>query len=61
MDFEADDFMADPEHIFRESSMVVRTDEPTSIIALTLKCVTDYVLLNDLTNILLVPPSIEIC
>lgn len=36
MDFEADDFMADPEHIFRESSMVVRTDEPTSIIAMTL-------------------------
>ena len=32
-----DDPMADPEHIFRESSMVVRTDEPTSIIALALK------------------------
>ncbi|KAI0718883.1 hypothetical protein C8T65DRAFT_637242 [Cerioporus squamosus] len=31
-----DDPMADPEHIFRESSMVVRTDEPTSIIALAL-------------------------
>ncbi len=27
----------DPEHIFRDSSMVVRTDEPTSIIALALK------------------------
>ncbi|KAJ8514751.1 hypothetical protein ONZ45_g7730 [Pleurotus djamor] len=26
----------DPEHIFRDSSMVVRTDEPTSIIALAL-------------------------
>ena len=34
---EGDDPMADPEHIFRESSMVVRTDEPTSIIALALK------------------------
>lgn len=34
---EADDPMADPEHIFRDSSMVVRTDEPTSIIALALK------------------------
>lgn len=27
----------DPEHIFRDTSMVVRTDEPTSIIALALK------------------------
>ncbi|CCM03779.1 uncharacterized protein FIBRA_05926 [Fibroporia radiculosa] len=33
---DADDPMADPEHIFRNSSMVVRTDEPTSIIALAL-------------------------
>ncbi|KAH7906473.1 hypothetical protein BJ138DRAFT_1071661 [Hygrophoropsis aurantiaca] len=33
---EADDPMSDPEHIFRDSSMVVRTDEPTSIIALAL-------------------------
>ena len=32
-----DDPMNDPEHIFRDSSMVVRTDEPTSIIALALK------------------------
>jgi 1-phosphatidylinositol-3-phosphate 5-kinase len=39
VDLEGDDPMADPEHIFRESSMVVRTDEPTSIIALALKCV----------------------
>ncbi|KAK0505754.1 hypothetical protein EDD18DRAFT_1304541 [Armillaria luteobubalina] len=31
--FEGDDPMSDPEHIFRDSSMVVRTDEPTSIIA----------------------------
>ena len=37
LDLEGDDPMADPEHIFRESSMVVRTDEPTSIIALALK------------------------
>lgn len=37
LDFEADDPMNDPEHIFRDSSMVVRTDEPTSIIALALK------------------------
>lgn len=32
-----DEFMSDPEHIFRDASMVVRTDEPTSIIALALK------------------------
>ncbi|KAG6842385.1 hypothetical protein C0991_007515 [Blastosporella zonata] len=31
-----DDLLDDPEHIFRDSSMVVRTDEPTSIIALAL-------------------------
>lgn len=37
LDLESDDLLADPEHIFRESSMVVRTDEPTSIIALSLK------------------------
>lgn len=36
-EMEVDDPMADPEHIFRDSSMVVRTDEPTSIIALALK------------------------
>ncbi|KAI0778644.1 hypothetical protein BD413DRAFT_510727 [Trametes elegans] len=36
MDADLDDPMADPEHIFRDSSMVVRTDEPTSIIALAL-------------------------
>ena len=34
---DSDDPMSDPEHIFRDSSMVVRTDEPTSIIALALK------------------------
>ncbi|KZT72925.1 hypothetical protein DAEQUDRAFT_722557 [Daedalea quercina L-15889] len=33
---DAEDPMSDPEHIFRNSSMVVRTDEPTSIIALAL-------------------------
>lgn len=38
-DPEAEDPLNDPEHIFRDSSMVVRTDEPTSIIALALKYV----------------------
>ncbi|KAH9929689.1 uncharacterized protein B0H18DRAFT_1084048 [Fomitopsis serialis] len=33
---DGEDPMSDPEHIFRNSSMVVRTDEPTSIIALAL-------------------------
>jgi 1-phosphatidylinositol-3-phosphate 5-kinase len=36
-ELENEDPMVDPEHIFRDSSMVVRTDEPTSIIALALK------------------------
>ena len=36
---DVEDLMADQEHIFRDASMVVRTDEPTSIIALALKCV----------------------
>ncbi|EIN14395.1 hypothetical protein PUNSTDRAFT_96221 [Punctularia strigosozonata HHB-11173 SS5] len=36
MDLDGDDPLADPEHIFRDASMVVRTDEPTSIIALVL-------------------------
>ncbi|KAI0035107.1 hypothetical protein K488DRAFT_43997 [Vararia minispora EC-137] len=35
-DLETEDPTIDPEHIFRDSSMVVRTDEPTSIIALAL-------------------------
>ena len=39
---EGDDSMGDPEHIFRDSSMVVRIDEPTSIIALALECVFYY-------------------
>jgi 1-phosphatidylinositol-3-phosphate 5-kinase len=39
VDDETDDPRYDPEHIFRDSSMVVRTDEPTSIIALALKSV----------------------
>ena len=34
---EGDDPMNDPLHIFRDSSMVVRLDEPTSIIALALE------------------------
>jgi len=37
VDDETDDPIRDPEHIFRDSSMVVRTDEPTSIIALALR------------------------
>ena len=37
IELDPDDPMSDPEHIFRDSSMVVRTDEPTSIIALALK------------------------
>lgn len=36
-ELDVDDLLGDPEHIFRDSSMVVRTDEPTSIIALALK------------------------
>jgi 1-phosphatidylinositol-3-phosphate 5-kinase len=36
-DPDVEDLITDPEHIFRDSSMVVRTDEPTSIIALALK------------------------
>ena len=36
-ELDGEDLMGDPEHIFRDSSMVVRTDEPTSIIALALK------------------------
>jgi 1-phosphatidylinositol-3-phosphate 5-kinase len=37
---QGDDLMMnDPEYIFRDSSMVVRIDEPTSIIALALECV----------------------
>lgn len=43
-DIDEDDLMADPEHIFRESSMVARTNEPTSVIALALKCVPAYIL-----------------
>ena len=37
IEFDNEDPLNDPEHIFRDSSMVVRTDEPTSIIALALK------------------------
>lgn len=35
-ELESEDPLNDPEHIFRDSLMVVRTDEPTSIIALSL-------------------------
>ncbi len=37
VEIEPEDPLVDPEHIFRESDIVVRTDEPTSIIALTLE------------------------
>ena len=37
LEFDNEDPLNDPEHIFRDSSMIVRTDEPTSIIALALK------------------------
>lgn len=30
-------FSVDPVHIFKDSNIVVRTDEPTSIIAFTLE------------------------
>ncbi|KAF8140661.1 hypothetical protein EV363DRAFT_1427042 [Boletus edulis] len=36
VEYDNEDPLNDPEHIFRDSSMVVRTDEPTSIIALAL-------------------------
>lgn len=36
-ELDGEDPTSDPEHIFRDSSMVVRIDEPTSIIALALK------------------------
>ncbi|KAL4067348.1 hypothetical protein V8B97DRAFT_2063152 [Scleroderma yunnanense] len=36
VELESEDPLNDPEHIFRDSSMIVRTDEPTSIIALSL-------------------------
>lgn len=36
---DVEDLTADSEHIFRDASMVVHTDEPTSIIALALKYV----------------------
>ena len=48
--FDAEDPMSDPEHIFRDSSMVVRTDEPTSIIALALK----YVLVHQTFSSILI-------
>lgn len=37
VELDNEDPLNNPEHIFRDSSMVVRTDEPTSIIALALK------------------------
>jgi len=57
---DVEDFMADPEHIFRDASMVVRTDEPTSIIALALKyaALTPHSAVIDL---IVVPPCIVRC
>jgi 1-phosphatidylinositol-3-phosphate 5-kinase len=57
---DVEDPLDDPEHIFRDASMVVRTDEPTSIIALALK----YSSLSHLVfrfNIFLVHRSTAIC
>ena len=57
---DVEDLMADPEHIFRDASMVVRTDEPTSIIALALK----YAALSPLLTVIdlvVVPPCIVRC
>lgn len=45
-EFEGEDPTNDPEHIFRDSSMVVRIDEPTSIIALALKLVAPHRVLH---------------
>ena len=58
---EPDDPMADPEHIFRDSSMVVRTDEPTSIIALALKYVPLLASLFRCLTICIVLPNTATC
>ena len=57
---DVEDLMADPEHIFRDASMVVRTDEPTSIIALALKSVT-FSPLSMVTDLIAAPPYIVRC
>ena len=57
---DVEEFMADPEHIFRDASMVVRTDEPTSIIALALKYAA-FSLLLTITDLIVVPPFIVRC
>ena len=59
-DSDAEDLIADPEHIFRDASMVVRTDEPTSIIALALKYAALSPLLTAI-NLILAPPCIVRC
>jgi 1-phosphatidylinositol-3-phosphate 5-kinase len=51
-ELDGDDPMADPEHIIRDSSMVVRTDEPTSIIALALKYVPTFLLGYDTDSLI---------
>jgi len=57
---DVEDLMADPEHIFRDASMVVRTDEPTSIIALALKYVV-FSPLSIVTDLIVAPPCIVRC
>jgi 1-phosphatidylinositol-3-phosphate 5-kinase len=56
-----EDLISDPEHIFRDSSMIVRTDEPTSIIALALKYALPDFLRCALTFLFSVRLSIVIC
>jgi 1-phosphatidylinositol-3-phosphate 5-kinase len=46
LDLEHDDAGGDPEHLFRDSSIAVRTDEPTSIIAMALRLATFIPSLN---------------
>jgi 1-phosphatidylinositol-3-phosphate 5-kinase len=56
-----EDLISDPEHIFRDSSMIVRTDEPTSIIALALKYFLSDYLCSALISSFSVRLSIAIC
>ena len=57
---DVEDPMADTEHIFRDASMVVRTDEPTSVIALALKYAA-FSPLSTVTDPIAVPPCIARC
>lgn len=60
-ELDGEDPMSDPEHIFRDSSMVVRTDEPTSIIALALKYVHRVSQLRFTADVFPVLHNIAIC